>query len=133
MEVTVRGIDGTEVFVVDDIVEPDTLRNDICGGVSMDGVEMCFGGGGRGGGDGERVDRSGGGSMSETGISETSPGLPSSNGDSAEGGDGCSIRTLLRRGEFVRSDGALRSGETGCRAFKGAEDVRVCDERSGDD
>ena len=133
MGATVRGIDGTAVFVVDDMVEPDMLRNDIGGGVSMDVVEMGLGGGGRGGGDGERVDSTGGGSMSEAGISETSPGLPSSNGDSAEGGDGCSITTLFRRGELVRSDEAPRSGETGCRAFEGTEDVRVWDERRGDD
>jgi len=128
MGVAVRGIDSTGVFVVDDIVEPDMLRNDIGGGVSMDVVEIGLGGGGRGGGDGERADRTGGGSISETGISETSPGLPSSNGDNAEGGGGCSIRTVFRRGELVRSD-----GETGCKAFGGAEDVRVWDERSGDD
>lgn len=130
---TVRGIDGTGVFVVDDMVEPDILRNEIGGGASMNVVEMGLGGGWSGGGDGERVDRSGGGSMSEAGISETSPGWPSSNGDSAVGGDGCSIRTLFRRGELVRSDGAPRRGETGCRAFGGVEDVRVWDERSGDD
>ena len=71
--------------------------------------------------------------MSEAGISETSPGLPSSNGDNAEGGDDGSIMMLFRRGELVRNGVALRSGETWSRALEDAEDVRVWAERSGDD
>lgn len=81
------------------------------------------GGGGCCGGDGERVGCTGGGSISETGISETSPVLPSINGDNIGGGDVCSIMTLLRRGEPVRNGEVLRSGEVEGKALGGAEDV----------
>ena len=131
-----RGVIDTGTVAVDDIVEPDMLRDEIGGGVSTGVVmpDLGLGGGGAGGGgDGERVNCTGGGSISEVGISETSPGLPSINGDSAEGGDERSIRMLFRRGELARNGGAPRSGETESRALGGAEDVRVWDERSGDD
>jgi len=132
--VVVRGVDDTGVVPVDTVVGPDILRDDIGGGISTDGVGMGLGGGRGGGGDGERVDCTGGGSMSETGISETSPVLPSINGDRASGGNDGSITTLLRRGELVRSGEVLRSGdEAERRTLEGAEDILICDERSGDD
>ena len=128
-----RGVDNTGVVVVVAVVEPEMLRDDTGGGMSTDEVNTGLSGGGGGVGDGERVGFTGGGSMSETGISETSPALPSINGDSAEGGDDGSIRILLRRGEFARNGEALRSGdEAERRAFEGVEDARVWDERSGD-
>jgi len=134
MGAVVRGVDDTGVVPIDAVVEPDILRDDIGGGISTDGAEMGLGGGGGGGGDGKRVDCAGGGSMSETGISETSPVFPSNNGDRAEGGDGDSITTLLRSGELVRNGEALRSGdEAERRTLEGAGDVWVCDERNGDD
>lgn len=136
MGVVVRGIDDTGIVAVDDIVEPDVLRDEIGGTGSAGVVKMGLGlGGGSGGsgGDAKRVGCTGGGSMSETGISETSPGLPSINGDSAEGGDDGSTKTLFRRGELARNGGAPRAGETESRALEGADDVRVWDERSGDD
>ena len=46
MGVTVRGIDGTVVAVVDDVVEPDVLRIVIGGGLLMVVVGMGLGGGG---------------------------------------------------------------------------------------
>jgi hypothetical protein len=82
---------------VDAVVEPDVLRDDIGGGVGV-GLSGRDGGGGVGG-DGERVGKAGGGSISDIGISESSPPLPSINGDSAEGEDDGSIKMLLRRGE----------------------------------
>ena len=80
-----RGINDTRVIPVGAVVEPDMLHDDIENGMSTDGVE------------GERVDCTGGGSMSETGISETSLVLPSINGNRVGGGDGDSIITPLRR------------------------------------
>jgi hypothetical protein len=134
MGVVVRGVDNTGVVPVDAVVEPDMLRDDIGGGISTDGVGVCLGGGRCGGGGGERIDCTGGGSMSETGISETSPVLPSINGDRAGGGNDGSTTTLLRRGELVRNGEVLRSGdEAERRTLEGAEDFWVCDERSGDD
>lgn len=111
MGVVVRDIDDTGVIVVGWIVEPDMVRDDIGGGMSMVGIEIGLGGGSEGGGDGERVDRSRGGGISETGISEISPVFPSISGDSAEGGEDGSITMLLRKGETARRDGVLRSGE----------------------
>ena len=67
------------------------LHDGIGDGMSTDGVE------------GERIDCTGGGSRSETGISETSPVLPSINDDRVGGGDGDSITTPLRRSEPVRN------------------------------
>jgi hypothetical protein len=134
MGVLVRGIGDAEVVAVDAVVEPDVLRDGIGSGVSMDIVDVCLGGGGGGGGDagdGERVDCTRGGSMSEVGISETSPGFPSSNGESAGGGDDGSIRILFRRGELARNGGGLRSNEAESRALEGAEDVLAWDERGG--
>ena len=129
-----RGVDDTGVVPVDVAVEPDMLRNDIWGGMSTDGVGIDLGGGKGGGGDGERVDCTGGGSMSDTGISETRPVFPSINGDRVGGGDGDSITRLLRRGEPVRNGEVARNGdEAERRTLEGAEDVWVCDERSGDD
>lgn len=116
-----RGIDGAGVVAVDDLVELGMLRDEMGGGALRDVVRVGLGGGG--GGDGERVGCTGGGSMSEAGISETSPGLPSNNGDSAEGGGDDSIRILFRRGEFARNGGAPRSGETESTALGGAEGV----------
>ena len=134
MRIVVRGVNDTGVVPVDAVVEPDTVRNDIGGGMVTVGVEIGLGGGRGGGGDGERVDRTGGGSISETGISETSPVLPSINGDRTSGDDTGSITTLLRRGEPVRNGEVVRRGdEAERRALEGAEDVWVCDERSGDD
>jgi len=118
MGVAVRGVDDTGVVVVGAVVEPDTLRDDTGGGTSTGGGEI-----GLGGGDGERVGCTGGGSISEAGISETSPGLPSISGDSAGGGDDGSIETLFRRGELVRDGEALRSGESERKAFVGTDDV----------
>ena len=112
MGVVVRGIDDTGVIAVDAVVEPDVVRDDIGSAVSTVGVGAGLGGGGGGsGGDGERVKSAGGGSISETGISETSPELPSSNGDNTEGGDDCSKSTLFRRGELVRNGEVLCRGE----------------------
>jgi len=134
MGVVVRGIDDMGVVVAVAALEPEVLRDDIGGAMSTDEVKTGLSGGGGGGGDGERIGCTGGGGMSETGISETSPVLPSINGDSADGGDDGSIRTLLRRGELARNGEVLRSGdETERRALEGAEDVRGWDERSGDD
>jgi len=134
MGIVVRGVNDTGVVPVDAVVEPDILRDDIGGGMSTDGTEMCLGGGRGGGGDGKRIDCAGGGSMSETGISETSPVFPSINGDRTGGGDGDSITTLLRRGELVRNGEVFRSGdEAERRTLEGAGDVWVCDERNGDD
>lgn len=91
------------------------VRDEIGGGVSTGGVETGLGGGG--GGDGERTGCTGGGSKSETGMLEISPALPSIKGDSAEGGDGGSIKTPFRRGEPVRNGEALLSGVTGSIAL----------------
>ena len=123
------------VVTVDAVVDAEMLRDDIGGGISAGGVEVGLGGGRRGGGEDKRVDCTGGGSMSETGISETSPAFPSNKGDRVEGGDGCScsITIQLRRGELVRNGEAVRSGDAKSKAFEGTEDVRVWDERSGDD
>ena len=118
MEVAERGIDDMGVVTVDVVVEPDILRDDIGGGV-LTGAGL---GGGGGGGEGERVDCTGGGSMSETGLSETSP-LPSISGDRTEGGDVGSIEMLFRRGEPVCRGEVLRSCEDKCKALGGAEDI----------
>ena len=119
-----RDIDDTGEVAVDANVEPDVLRDDISGGVPAVRVGTDLGGGGGGcSGDGERVGCTGGGSISETGISETSPALPSINGDNIGGGGDCSIITLLRRGEPVRKGEVLRSGEAEGKALGGAEDV----------
>lgn len=102
--------------------------------MSTDGVGMNLGGGRGAGGDGERVNRAGGGSMSGTGISEMSPLFPSINGDRARGGGDDSITTLLRRDDPGRNGEVLRSGEeVEGRACEGAEVVWVCDVRRGDD
>ena len=127
-----RGIVDTGVGA-NVVVEPDTLRDDTGGGMSTDEVRMDLGGGRGAGGDGERVDRTGGGSISETGISETSPALPSINGDRTRGGVDDSIITPLRRGEPGRNGEVLCSGEEAeRRACEGAE-LCVCDVRRGDD
>lgn len=124
MGVAVRGIDDTGVVAVDAIVEPDVLRDGIGCGVSTGGVGADLGGGSGGsGGEGERVGCTGGGSISGTGISETSPALPSNNGDNAEGGDAGSMKTLFRRGELVRNGEVLCRGEAKCKALFGAEGV----------
>ena len=115
------------VVTIDVMVEPDVLRDEIGGGMST-------GGGNDGsGGDGERVGCTGGGSISVTGISETSPASPRSKGDRAEGGDNGPIRTLFRRGELVRNGETLRSGVAEEVALAGVEDVWVWHERNGDD
>jgi hypothetical protein len=119
--VAVRGIDDAGVVAVDVIAEPDMLRDEIGSGVSTDGVGAGLGGGR--GGDGEGVSCTGGGSISETGISETSPALPSSKGDSVDGGDGGSIIMLFRRGEPARNGEALRTGVEERIALVDAEDV----------
>ena len=126
-----RGIDVTGVVAVDVIVEPDVLRDENGSGVSTGGVGAGRGGGS--GGDGEGVSCTGGGSISEAGISETSPALPSNKGDSTEGGDDGSIVTLFRRGELVRNGESPRNGVTEGIMLVDAEDVRVWDERKGDD
>lgn len=136
MGVAVRGIDDIWVVAVDALVEPDVLRDDIGGGVFTGGIEAGLGGGGGGsssGGDGERVDRIGGGSISDTGISEISPAPPSSKGDNVEGGGDDSIVTPFRKGELVRNGEVLCRGEAARRALAGGEDICVCDERNGDE
>ena len=128
-----RGIVDTGVGA-DVVVEPDILRDDPGGGMSTDGVGMDLGGGRGAGGDGERVGRTGGGSIYETGTSETSPTLPSINGDRAWGDVDGSITTPLRRGEPGRNGEVLCSGEEAeSRASEAAEGVWVCDVRRGDD
>lgn len=118
----VRGIDGTGVVVIDVRVDPDVLREEIGGGVSAGGVGVDFSGGG-GGGDGEWASCIGGGSISETGISETSPALPSIKGDSAEGEDDGSIIMLFRKGELVGNGEVFWSGVDESIALVGVEDV----------
>jgi len=127
MGVIVRGVNDMGVVVVVAMVEPEVLCDDIGGAMSTDEVKTGLSGGGGGeGGDGERIGCTGGGSVSEKGIPETSPVLPTINGDSAEGGNGGSIRMLLRRGEPACNGEALRSGdeaEEGTRGCKGCPSV----------
>ena len=123
VRVVVRGIDVTGVVAADVIVELDVVRDEIGSGASTGWVGAGLGGGD--GGDGEDVSCTGGGSISEAGISETSPALPSSKGDSAEGGDDGSIIMLFRRGELVRKGEAPRNGVAEGLTLVDAEGVRV--------
>lgn len=118
-----RGINDAGVVAGDATVEPDVLRDDISGGVPLVWLGADLGGGG-GCGHGERVSCTGGGSISETGISEMSP-LPSINGDSVEGGEDGSNITLLRRGEPARKGEVFWSGEAASEALAGGEDIWV--------